>query len=268
MKHKQKFPNRREGFSSTRSSTLAGFRKFLWLQIFWLSLGSRKRLEFLCRPAATAGTLLAMHKILNAMFKYLSYFTILLFSSSTVESQNLDSNKSLNKYFTDTEVLDLNNIILFFEQSICASDNTDISLTHQCYISFFKRMEKCIDTGDFDIKISYQNQRELYNQILESTFNQIWSLSQERKFIGNDKVPVITFNYSGNYIKFINTLGKENEIISEYADSYSSAGDITPGMIAMILVNYNRIDITDARMKLVVAIHYLTLNDNYERYRK
>ena len=41
----------------TRSSTLAGFRKFLWLQIFWISLGSRKHLEFLCRPAATAGTL-------------------------------------------------------------------------------------------------------------------------------------------------------------------------------------------------------------------
>ena len=69
-----------------------------------------------------------------------------------------------------------------------------------------------------------------------------------------------------DYIKFLEDVGKENEKVAFYHDRFMQVGDISPTIVAFMMKEINEEDVMDERVRLMMAIHYLTLNEkNVER---
>lgn len=95
---------------------------------------------------------------------------------------------------------------------------------------------------------------------------QIWDFSPcWHRDCPDDTLKCITYSYNGKYLTYLEELGNENHLIQKYHEAYHFLGDISPTMVASILLDYKNYDIRDIRIRLVIAIHYLTLNDQFER---
>lgn len=193
---------------------------------------------------------------------------IVLIGCSTTSQEDLKSNSTITTVFNESEIRDLTKILEFFNEQICATQQVDIIKLSDCYQSFFKRMAEAEKTGNIEIKIPFEEQQNLYNQINESTFNEIWNFGKSWNRNSPDTLKYIRFRYNGKYVKFLKELSNDDKIIKNYHDSFEAAGDISPSMIAGLLMNYDYYNINDLRVRLVVAVHYLTMNDQYERKEK
>ena len=161
-------------------------------------------------------------------------------------------------------------ILTFFNEQICDNENVI-----ECYQSFLKRVaeqqEECID---IEINIPFQEQLKMYNQINENTFNQIWDF--------NSSADYPDFNINGKYLKFLEKFGKKNIIIEQYLDRYMSCRCTSVPFFSIVIYLedfdeqgsrrvkyiYEDYDVEDERIQLAIAIHYLILNDKFERHRK
>jgi hypothetical protein len=194
-------------------------------------------------------------------------FILTLISCSRTD-EKLGDNQTVKSIFDNSEIQDLEKILTFFEHQICKTENISPDNALICYESFFSRMDKAEESGDIDIQIPFENQIELYNQIDTSTFNQLWTINWSWKFGALDSLKSITFNYKGKYARFLESFGTENKIIKDYYESFQAAGDISPNMVIRLLKMYKDYDTKDIRIRLLVAMHYLTMNDQYKRKEK
>ena len=193
---------------------------------------------------------------------------ILTIVSCSRTDEKLRDNQTIKSVFDNKEIRDLEKILTFFEYQICKIENINSDNVLICYESFFIRMDKAEESGDIDIQVPFENQMELYDKIDTSTFNQLWTFNWSWKFGSPDSLKSITFNYEGKYVRFLESFGRENKIIKDYYDSFQAAGDISPNNVAKLLKMYKDYDIKDIRIRLLIAMHYLTMNDQYKRKEK
>lgn len=201
--------------------------------------------------------------------KYLLIIGILLALTNCSVSQDiLEDNKTFKQTFSKTEIQDLQLLFDFFNESIC-SDRETQDLTN-CYQDFFTRMEKSEETGEIQLNISFDEQQKIYDEFSDSTFNEIWTLCCWRVFRENpmDTFRMVYINLEGKYFEFLKKTGDNDKVINQYFQTLQTAGDLTPSLIAGLLVNHKYYNIEDIRVKLIVAIHYLTLNDQFNRLEK
>ena len=66
----------------------------------------------------------------------------------------------------------------------------------------------------------------------------------------------------------LSTLGKNNLIAKDYYTTTEMFGTITPSIVAEMIKEYKELDISDVRVRLMIALHYLTLNDEQKRHEK
>ncbi|WP_442267004.1 hypothetical protein ACSIGC_04715 [Tenacibaculum sp. ZS6-P6] len=66
----------------------------------------------------------------------------------------------------------------------------------------------------------------------------------------------------------MNKYGKENKAVKDYVNNFNIASDFGPTMISQVIMNYEAFQIEDIKSKLLIAIHYLTLNDQHWREEK
>jgi len=197
--------------------------------------------------------------------KKLFYATVLfvLMGCKNNSNTSLESFQTITDIFDKSEIEDLNIILNFFNAQICSIENkTNIT---DCYRNFFKRLEASLEEGYLDLRISFQDQQEMYNQISQNTFNQIWTFNKSWHWGSSDTLKSIDLKSgSTKYKAFLESFGKENNTISDYNKWFTMRGGISRD----VLWDYKRYDIRDPRIQLVVAIHYLTINDEFEREEK
>ncbi len=75
----------------------------------------------------------------------------------------------------------------------------------------------------------------------------------------------LLLKHEGAFEIFLSNLAKENKGIEYYHTTLIKTGDITPSMVSNILINYKYYNIQQPEIRLIIAIHYLTLNDQYHR---
>lgn len=199
------------------------------------------------------------------MKKVYYVFLLLLIGCKPVHQQGLDSIQTITKVFDESEIKDLEKILHFFNKQICKTENIENTDVNECYQRFFKRMKEQEKTGEFETEISFQEQENMYKQISESTFNQIWVFAESCHPDSPESLKEIVFNNNGKYLKYLKELGRKNDLIKNYYESYNSVGDISPTMIGSVLMEYEEYNISDVRIQLLIAIHYLTLNDQDKR---
>ena len=193
---------------------------------------------------------------------------LVLIGCSATNQDSLESNSTITTVFNESEIQDLERILEFFNEQICTTQQVDKNNLIDCYKSFFERMSESVNMGSIEIKIPFDEQQYMYKQISDSTFNQIWAFNKVWKYNTTDTLKEIGIKYDCKYVDYLEQLGKDYEVINNYYDGFKSIGDIGPHRVADLLVNYHNYNTKDIRIRLVVAIHYLTLNDRNERMEK
>ncbi|SNR15178.1 hypothetical protein [Tenacibaculum jejuense] len=191
---------------------------------------------------------------------YMLLILVLINCSTKKESNSLYSDALIQKTFTKNEIKDLQKILDFFNSEMCKSVQENIN---DCYLTYCSRIEAEVKKhGMYKAHIDFKKQYEVYKQINSNTFREIWLFQQslplrERK----DTLKYLGFNHSGKYIRFLNEYGKENKAVKHYIANFNTALDFGPSMINQVIMNYETFQIENIKSKLLIAIHYLTLND-------
>ena len=108
--------------------------------------------------------------------KIITYLVVslLLFCCKTDNENKLEQCQLIIDIFDQSEIEDLTKVLDFFNKQISFQQKNEHTDVIESYQSFFKRMSEAAMTGNMDIDIPYQKQKEMYSQISENTFNQIW----------------------------------------------------------------------------------------------
>ena len=218
---------------------------------------------------------LTMNKKISIAISNLVQITIFVFllswSGCTYNTERkLNNNATVTDCFTREEIKDLTKLLDFFNEQICVLKSTEKKKVIECYDGFIERMSKTVETGSFEINISFEKQYEIYKQISDSVFNQIWVFGRSWSRSSPDTLKRIDYRVDGKYVKFLKELGNDYDMIKTYSMSLELAYSLSPSMIGEILMikEEYQYDLTDIRLQLVVAIHYLTMNDQFERKEK
>ncbi len=190
------------------------------------------------------------------------FFIIL--TTFNAKSNKLSDNFTFRGIFNAKEIVDLQKLFDFFNEYVCETiDNRELT---DCYKSFCIKIDKAKETGEFPFKIPFEKQREVYNEISKSTFKEIWSfgISRFRDF-PNYTFQTVYINPKGKYLKFLKEVGKENEALNEYCKTVENLGDVMQFYMLQHLLINEKIDLNDIRVKFIIAINILTLNDESER---
>jgi len=183
----------------------------------------------------------------------------------SISQSELSNNKTFKQTFSETEMQDLQLLFNFFNQSIC-EEAKEVNL-NDCYMSFFRKMETSVKTNSLLLNIPFDEQSAVYENISNSTFQEIWAFNKTWDYREHqpDTFRMVYINFNGKYLEFLRTVGKNDKTINKYYETVAETGNVTPALVADLLVNYNDYNIKDIRVKFIVAIHYLTLNDQFER---
>jgi hypothetical protein len=153
----------------------------------------------------------------------------------------------------------------FFNQNICPDYKPEKLI--DCYNSFFKKIEQSDETGEIELNILFENQKKIYDNFSDSTFQEIWSFekSWNDEDVPHNNFKTVHLNLSGKYLEFLKKVAEDDKVIKSYFGTIEAAGDITPSLVKGLLANHSYYDIKDIRVIFIVAIHYLTLNDQFGR---
>jgi len=188
---------------------------------------------------------------------------ILLISSSTF-GQYLQTDSTINSIFTSEEINNLEKIMNFFSDQICKLEYIENHHTINCFESYCKNLKERTNAfSSVDLNLSLKEQKIFYDNIDSSTFNEIWHYEKGWKPKTNDTIIEIDIDPNGKYAKFLRSLGQDYSKVGEYYDDFESIGGISPTMIAELLINYKEFNFRDDRIRLLFAIHYLTMNDQF-----
>lgn len=199
------------------------------------------------------------------MRKFIALFilTLLCIRCSNTSELKLANDSTISSVFNPTEIEDLSKILSFFEHQICSVEKMETSNIEACYQSFLERIKRETENGLIPLHISFKEQKTLYQQIKDSTFNQIWVFNQQTMPNSNDTLKSIGLKHNGKYIEFLSEYGKLNSVIDTYYNNYIASGDLGPSMVNELIQNYQVYDLSQVNIRLIIAIHYLTLNDLY-----
>jgi hypothetical protein len=174
----------------------------------------------------------------------------------------MESN-SVISIFNETEVRELNSILDFFTGQICNQEMPDVN---SCFKEYLGNLFKDFDYGkEFELNISFEEQMKLYYEISDSTFNEIWSFERSPQRRSSDSIRYLQYNSKGKYFSFLKELATQYKHVKDYYATHQAAGDLSPSMAGNVLYNYDDYNYDDVRIRLFIAIHFLTLNDQMNR---
>ncbi len=195
--------------------------------------------------------------------------TMIIALSCTTQRQNdLSNDLTIKESFNTTEINDLTKIQSFFDKSIGLTESDKQDNLEKVYTDFFLQNSDIEKMSDFKLSINFNDQKGMYNQLDKKTFDNIWTISWLTKPDSNDSLKYIQLNRQGKYVEFLKSLGQQDSVINNYYNSLEIAGDISPTMVGDLIKNYKNYNIKDPKVRLIIAIHYLTQNDKFERKEK
>ena len=173
------------------------------------------------------------------------------------------STSELSNNFSKEQISDLNKITDFFIENVCTNMNSDFK---NCYRETNHDSLVAIGYG-IDLKINYDKQKELYNQISKLTFDEIWRISESTFYPSEKNVKNLDLVTTGKYLKFLTDFGKTNKRIAKYVKKIKATGSFIPQQIVYweVIKDQEHFDLDNPNIQLILAIDYLTKNDIVNR---
>jgi hypothetical protein len=120
-------------------------------------------------------------------------------------------------------------------------------------------------TGTIYVPIQFAAQKKMYQKLSPGAFTEIWlrgiAVNQET----GDTTERMNLSYNGKFMRFLETLAQEYPLLGAYLKSFREEQGMNSVMIESFLYNYHLYQVSDVRVRLLFALHYLTINDIYER---
>ena len=201
------------------------------------------------------------HEYANISIKLL---LVLIFVFSFASCKNYRSSLELENNFTKEQITDLNKINSFFIKEVLKPNNSNFKES-------FKTIFESVNLYGIDTllnNVNYKKQKELYNDILKSTFNEIWELKTNtiEQFKGET---YLLPKYKGKFQEFLKQLSKTNQLAKSCYTKMEQSGDFDILSFSnTISSKFNEIDFKDFNNQLIISIYYLSMIDDYERDEK
>jgi hypothetical protein len=189
------------------------------------------------------------------------FFVLFLISCSEQEPTTYNEMKSdefMSDFFTDNELQDLAKIVDLFESDICLDKSKS---KEKCYFEFNQKIGKYFYEGklEFSKLFDYKKQKKLYSTIDSILFNEIWVKRWSSIRGENFKLSkYYNLKINGKYASFLRKFSQENPFYEGYYNSFNLTGDVH---YIHFIEGFKKIkieDIKDIKVKLLIAIHYLT----------
>ena len=177
----------------------------------------------------------------------------------------LQSDPTITEIFTEAEIHDLETILTFFDGQICNMLNVRSDSILDCYHTFLMNVAGAQRSGVIYIPVQFPAQKAMYARLSPAAFQEIWlrgaGINQET----GETSERIALSSNGKFMRLLERLKEDYPLLGAYHKSFSEEHAMTSVMIETFLYNYQLYNMRDVRIRLLVAIHYLTLNDMYER---
>ena len=187
-------------------------------------------------------------------------FLVLLIGCDRSEQHLLQTNKT----FTKEETTQLLKFLEDFDQVIATIENTGTTDIKTNYHSLFKKLKEQSKEGILNIGIEENVQERLEGYFDKDLSNELWSnmtsLSVNRIEV-KDTIFLPFLNAQGKLFRMLeNELSLDYPIIKEGVRKINIMGEMSPALIADIIMGYENYNIQDDRVRLFIAIHYLGYN--------
>ena len=197
-----------------------------------------------------------MRKTLRNLF-----IIILLVLSFSCSSQFATT--EMKNHFSTEQIADLNKITEFFKSQICTNASTDFQ-------TCFDNLPNLVKNGYSPIleRLDFNSQNELYKSISKKTFNEIWMFCQTKNYqTKSEYESLCAAGYGKKYANYLTEIGKKNKSVAEYADRLIKSGDFefTLYFPQQIYKNKKDFDLKDSNIQVLLAIHFLSINDQESR---
>lgn len=179
--------------------------------------------------------------------------------------QGLDEDATLRSIFDSQELRDLHEILDFFETQICSRLRLPREQLDSCYADFFSIVEIAQGTGVLNIPVQYHAQMDMYSRLSASAFEEIWQMGYGINAVSGDTTWSMRLNPEGKYRYFLQAVQEDYMIFQSYYEAFQSTGQMTASMIETVLYNFRLYNMEDVRVRLLIALHYLTINDSFSR---
>lgn len=179
-----------------------------------------------------------------------------------------------NNIFTESETAELISLLDKFDKEICKTESTPRRDLIASYNLFFEQMYEDINSGNAEIRIDRNSHNEIIKSLKPNLRKEFWgtgeTIIQRRIPALNsnatfpDTIPNVYFK-KGKYYEYLEKeISKINPKTKQYFEYLSSAMDFNSIKIVVDLIsNFKEYDISDDRIRLLIAIQYLSLNDSY-----
>ena len=193
-----------------------------------------------------------MTRILILIFGYLSITGCSHTFSST----------ELKNHFTAAEIRDLHRLTDFFQEQMC-NDKGDFKSCMDSLIPYL---------GEYGWQpilenVNFKKQKSLYESFESNVFNEIWNICKSRNPREGWERKSLCLNSAGKYVSFLEAVGKRNGVLEAYKDDLLSAGDFygIQRIEYEVFQKTDRIDLSDPSIQVLIAVDYLTQNDQQKR---
>lgn len=189
--------------------------------------------------------------------------TLFMLLTSTIllgcsQSSGIKNNETVRKVFSSSEAQGLEEIHDFFTDKICAE--TGKNDPAECYETYMLDLKaETPSTGVYPYFCSKSEQDELLNNLDTDLFSEIWRYENVAGGENNGSWTEIELNHEGKYAEFLDLLGNDYLSINEYQNALHSRGALTSSIQTSVLMFPENYDVQDERIRLVIAIHYLTV---------
>ncbi len=187
---------------------------------------------------------------------------IILISISVSSCSQKFRSTELKDNFSRDEIKDLQKLKSFFQSQMCGSTDD---------------FKSCIDSlipylgehGYVPIleNVKFEEQKELYSNFKSNLFSEIWEFGKARNLRENKTYKSMGLNIEGKYALFLKDLSKRNPDLEQYYERIMGAGDWeSMGLLQQrIYTNPEYYDLKDPSIQVLIAVHFLTQNDQQKR---
>tara|TARA_R110002111_G_scaffold199_1_gene2264 strand:- start:355 stop:813 length:459 start_codon:yes stop_codon:yes gene_type:complete len=115
--------------------------------------------------------------------------------------------------------------------------------------------------------VEFEEQKEMYSNFESDLFSEIWEFGKARNLRENKTYKSIGLNIEGKYALFLKDLSKRNPDLKQYYESIMGAGNWESMGLLQQRINTNPeyYDLKDPSIQVLIAVHYLTQNDQQKR---
>ncbi len=198
------------------------------------------------------------------------YIIILLFGCNSPAAKQLKEYPDIRSAFENDEIDELQRILDFFTLQICTGefDFANNKENESCYRQWMTKFATNEKTGDLNVEISFEKQMIFINSLESTIIRDLWIEIPPREINGVMSNGSIDLTPDGIVYKLLIELKDEYKTMDSYYNSLVASGDLSPRMVANMIVNHKKYDVSDSRIRLVIAIHYLTMNERHSLKRE